>query len=804
VTQLTLHSNRLHVLPPAISRMSGLQTLTLHDNPLLGRDAVVLHLQRQLPGLSIDSHGPLEGAAAPGRLPLPGGYTSPMPNMNFMTGLFSHPLGPWGSPFGAAPAGAAQAAAQQQQQQYGMGAPVPPAALPAQPGVQAGVGGYAWPGLMGQGMGAQQGANPPHVYDVRTLEAAMAAQLHMQEQQRAQALQQTLQQAAQRQQQARWHQAQQQPGQQIAQEGAGGVGRFVMLRRQDADNVPALLGEGTSGLAQAPGQQQQQPWQPQLDRGGPSAWMPAAAASGQEQTSPADLFTSSNAPLAAVLGLQLGGDRPQAAAAAAAAGSSSTPPAAAAAGETPWASSDSQPGTTLEQHLAGPSTGPGAAVPGTDSPSAPRSDPHSWRLSLGPVGPGRGNRVPTVRRGEEYYRQFPGGDPEVARMIAEFKLDEVEPSSSPAAQRGAMGAIGDSLFGRGPRARALPPAGQPAAAMEGQAAGDFSGPSRLHAGRTRLQSELPVEFKGGEIHALAPATVAGEVGIGRWRRQDGGEGNASLTQYVLNRPLARRQPVHSQADAAAAGQAPADDAASTDSQHSSHEDPTAAPHTQAAAAAGAASGSGVAPGAAAAAAAAEAEAEAEETPSSAADTECASDTSSEAEGVQTPTVVPGGMGGLSDQPAAAQQLARAGRQFSSAGGSGSSSSGGGAAAAGSNGAGSSGGGASSCGGSSSGGPARHASAPRANRLQSASGAVGPAEAGGGEDVDSGVECFRDPPASDEDCRGPAAAGDSGQAPAAAEGQAGAADEAAAPQAQEGRSAGYFPFNVLQAAWWGNN
>jgi hypothetical protein len=68
LTQLTLSANRLHVLPPAIVRMSALRHLSLDDNPLLGRDAVLLQLQRQLPALSVDGWGPLrpQGAGAPG------------------------------------------------------------------------------------------------------------------------------------------------------------------------------------------------------------------------------------------------------------------------------------------------------------------------------------------------------------------------------------------------------------------------------------------------------------------------------------------------------------------------------------------------------------------------------------------------------------------------------------------------------------------------------------------------------------------------------------------------------------------
>jgi hypothetical protein len=623
----------------------------------------------------------------------------------------------------------------------------------------------------------------------------------MQEQQRAQALQQTLQQAAQRQQQARQQlqqQGQQQQGQQLAQEGQQpvqqeGVGerRFVMLRRQGVgEDMQVVMGEGPSGAAQALGQQQEQQW-PRMARCFSNAWTPAGAASAQEQKPHQWLaFPPDNVPGAAAE--RQAGYRPPAAAA----GSSSTPPAAA--GETPWASSGSQPGTTLEQHLAGPSTGTGAAALGSDSPSAAAGNPQSWRPPL------RGYGAPPVRRGEEYYRQFPGGDPEVARMISEFKLDEVDPSGvggrTPATNplmTPVCGAPGEGIFSTGPPTRAPPRAGRPAAAMERQAAADLSGSPR----QPRRRGEVDVE--------AAVAAMAGTTGIGRWR-QHGDEGDAPLTAYMLNRPAAHRQPMRQQCAAAGPGQVPADDAESSDSQHSSHEDPAADPQAQPAAAAGGAAGASIAPGSAAAAAAAAEADEADETPSSAADTECASDTSSEAEGVLTPTVAPNDKGGLSDQPAAAQHLALAGRQFSSAGGSGSSSSGGGAAAA-TGAAGSSGGGASSSGGSSSGGPVRQVAAPRDSRLQPpAPGADGPpaaaAAAGEGcEGLDSGVECFRDPPASDGDCREPAAAGGSGQAPAAEEGQADAGDEAgaAAPQGQEGRSAGYFPFNVLQAAWWGN-
>ena len=378
VTALTLHDNRLHVLPPAICRMSGLRTLTLYDNPLLGKDAVVLQLQRQLPGLTIDSWRPLQGAALPPRLPETGNYVLSQPFMNtLMQHVGQQGVGQAAGAVGLPAGGTAAAAA---------GAGLPAAPVPGAGGV--GVAGlqlpphaggpialapaasYVWPALP-----EQQGYAPAQApvlvqpqFDVRNLEAAMYAQLNVQDRQQQQQIQVQQQQAV--------------------------PGAFVVVR-----GVPWVLQGGA--LQPLPHYQQQQQlaqagWADmQAPRGGFGPIAPARRAMGAD-AQPAAAAAAPAAAAAAAAAVRPaapapGQPRPQAGTsaatsavaakveeelralgvgtgAAAAAGAAAPSQGAEAAGSTsahstPWASAGSQPGMNLQQLLTESSSPAGRPSP---------------------------------------------------------------------------------------------------------------------------------------------------------------------------------------------------------------------------------------------------------------------------------------------------------------------------------------------------------------------------------------------------------------------------------------------------------
>lgn len=747
VTNLTLHSNRLHVLPPAVSRMSGLQTLTLYDNPLLGRDAVVLHLQRQLPGLAIDSHMPLQGMALPARAAEPSPY---MLQPAYMTSLLSQapyvfspaPVTSFPPPgFGLGRSGG-----------YPAGMPHPGAAAgpggyaPAHHLGAAAAGGYPWGPLSSQ-------PRVPGGEEVRKLEQDFAAQLRMRDGQPTQ---------------------QQQP-----------AGHALL----GINPTGAVQGQMASYQAQAAYQMQAQPigffpeqQQYQLYQG-PSAWgMPGGVpAFGSVMAAPTGRYAAPPGAVSVAAGPSPGypaGYMPGAAAAGAPSVAGAAPSVAQAAagtaagssrvsdggeaqgssqpGGTPWASSGSQPGMNLQQLLADPNPSDGSAAPQPAQLWAAGSS-QQWQQ------PGAAH---------------PSQSGLQRRQTGEGALKTAESTGTEALQTGQYTATGGYMGPAG--ASTVPVRREPATGI-----GRWREP--VPAAEGVFRPPAPRQ-PGGLAAAAADATIqTGMGGAGSCV-----SGAATPDEAQVQHAAAESAPP---ADAALmAGQdgqaedAQADDAMSTDSVHSSNAAAAAAAGAQAGAAAhqtAAVSGAAAAAG----------DADADETPSSAPDTECASDTSSDmADGTQTPAVVPEGGSFLADFQPAVQQAVCGNNASSSAGGSGSSSAGGAPASKG--GASSSGGG-SSWGGSSGGGagPASRGSQVKPSRFHPEEGQAGPpvqhSAAGMAEAYDDS-----------------SAGGEAEAAAAAPQRHAAAAPEQQQPggggQAQEARSDRYFPFNVMSSAWWGAN
>lgn len=742
VTQLTLHSNRLHVLPPAICRMSGLQALTLHGNPLLGREAVVLHLQRQLPGLAIDGHSALEGAAVPA---LPAGsarrFSSPEAFMrSLMTGLGHLPAYP--QPYSVPPGFAylpaygnpppAQAnPLQAQGALHGLAVAAAAAAaaqLPAQgraPAVQfgpEGLGQWAMPQMAAEAAAASLATREEVYHAMGRLPSAVQAQLHLQDGPRAQ------------QEAVEW-----------GVSGAYTAGTIPVAGQQP--RAPGQL--DAEGAVQAPSvQQQQRPLPMCIVDGKPVPWPfwqvpaapqaagpPAGAVSGATVAGP-------GVPAAAA---QAAADQPAGSSAAAAGTSrvpvthSDTPGGSQAGGNTPWASSGSQPGMNLQQLLSG-------AGPSSDASSPNQAPPVRW-----------------IARPQPWEQQ------------AAWALQQTQTQQPPLLRRYAREAAlnlerAQCMDPSELAARSMaPPA---AAAGPSNSSGVWGGPA---AGTSRWREQLNME---GLSTLAPPGAQATQAEMVEW----------ALQSQAAPQQQAEMQQAAAAAAAGAEGAAPAEDAMSTDSMHSAQAAGGAAPAagtTQS----GTASQAAALPGPAAAGT----EADAEEAPSSAPDTECASDTSSDiADGTQTPALGPEAAAGscLPEVPPAVQRAVRGNGGSSSA--SGNSSAGGRGAASSSTGGSSSWGGSSSSSGGGAGAAGGHGGQAKPSRFQSE--AEGIAAAGEGcQDAASAAEQQGAPPAGSADCRRAAS---------------GVADEEGAAAAdpvqpvQEGRASGYFPFSVMSSSWWG--
>lgn len=664
--------------------MSGLQSLTLYDNPLLGRDAVVLHLQRQLPGLAIDSHQPLQGAALPARVPEPGAYVlpgPPGPQPAYMTALLSQ-LSQQGGLGAAAAAAAAAGVAMPCMQQHAAG----DASVPY---------GFPWPVMVEPFHAAGAAAAMQQGQEVSSLQAAFNAQLNLPDQPAVQRLGPALG-------GARFVRLPGPPGNTYHIPGAN-------ARHPTADESVGWprAGQGVTAWGTlTPGVGLLVPGQP----AGMVADGPAAAVGGPQapHPSPSGAAPADQLAQAAAAGPSAAGAGSSAAAAAAAAGPSSQAGPGAAndnnrtsqAGSTPWASAGSQPSMNLQQLLSdGNATGRQGASPSRMAAwgaAAAAAREESWK----PVPRTHPQRTADVLQAEQHYLN--------------------------------------------------------AAAAAGYAGDGAAGSSRWQVGG---EDGPP----GSRVGAPQPAPT----GIGRWRHADTPFGPPSSNASPARRRQAGAVLPHAGAgDAAAAAGMPAQAAQAED-----------AMSTDSLSAAGAAGPAAAAepPMAGDGQGAAAATAEGEETPSSAHDTECASDTSSEpADGTLTPAMLPDGPGSfVGDFLPAAQPAVRAAGASSSAGGSGGSSAGGASKAGGSS------GGGSSWGGSSSDGPGGAATGMgvRPSRFQTVGDAAGEKEFQDGDSMDGGL------PQEGQPVEQPLPA-------------------AGAPT-QEGRSGRYFPFNVLDAAWWGN-